>query len=179
MFRNFAFCWVLALIFLTTTTAHSQTLSQGNYWFSGGIGKSQFPSGMIALGYEFKDKPTLLLARYSLNTEIFSANQPDIRVSELGVLYGLNVGKFRFSSGLSGVWGTNRGKYLYTDPDPLIYGSTYHEPIKYTTVGIPAEIRFITSLKHVVGFGVTGFGNWNAKRSFVGLNLSLYVGKLR
>ena len=178
MFIYKSSCYAWVLIFLMANVAYSQDFSTDNYWLSGGIGKSELPSGMVALGYEFSSKPTLLIARHIVNTEIFSANQPSIKVSELGLLYGLKIGKFRLSTGLSSIWGTNRGKYLYTDPDPLIYGSTYYEYIKYRTVGVPAEIRFITSLKHV-GFGVTGFGNWNAKRSFVGLNISLYVGRMK
>lgn len=178
MLKYLTLCFTLILVFLMVDVAYSQGFSQDRYWFNGGLGKSHLPSGMLAFGYELDSRPTLLVARYVLNTEVFSPDQPNVKVSELGLLYGLRVGKFRFSTGLSGVWGTNRGKYLYSDPDPLIYGSTYYEPIKYTTVGVPAEIRFITSLKRV-GLGVTGFGNWNAKHSFTGLNLSLYVGRMK
>ncbi|WP_158600338.1 hypothetical protein [Fibrisoma montanum] len=178
MFKFLIFGCAWALVLLITNVACSQDASHDKYWFSAGAGKSQFPSGMLAVGYEFKNNPTHLVARYTINTQIFSDIQPNIRVSEIGLLYGIGMGKFRFSTGLSGVWGTNRGKYLYSDPDPLIYGSTYYEPVKYTTIGLPAEIRFITSSKDV-GIGVTGFGNWNAKRSFVGLNLSVYVGRMK
>ena len=178
MLKYFTFCFPLVLVLLATDASYSQSFSQNKYWVSGGAGKSHLPSGMVALGYEFADRPTLFVARYSLNTEVFSPSQPNINVSELGLLYGLRAGKFRFSTGLSSVWGTKRGKYLYSDPDPLIYGSFYYEPIKYRTVGIPAEIRFITSAKHA-GLGVTGFANWNAKQSFAGLNVSVYVGRMK
>ncbi|MCY7352721.1 MAG: hypothetical protein LH606_19025 [Cytophagaceae bacterium] len=174
MFKYLVFCCTWMIVLLIANSAYSQN----QYWLSGGLGKSQFPSGMVALGYEFSNRPTLLIARYSANGQVFSADQPGIKVNELGLLYGLKVGNFRFSTGLSGVWGTNRGKYLYSDPDPLMYGSTYYEPIKYATVGVPAEIRFISSRRRI-GLGVTGFGNWNAKRSFAGLNLSLYVGQMK
>ncbi|MFD2572100.1 hypothetical protein ACFSUS_15755 [Spirosoma soli] len=178
MLKYFTSCCVAVLVLLTASVAYSQKFYQNNYWLGVGLGKSQFPSGMMALGYEFTNKPTLLVARYVANGQVFSDIRPGISVNELGLLYGVKAGKFRFSTGLSGVWGVNRGKYLYSDPDPLIYGTTVYESIKYTTVGVPAEIRFITSTKDV-GIGLTGFGNLNARRSFVGLNLSLYVGQMK
>lgn len=178
MIKSFTFSWAIVLICLTAGVSYAQKSNPDNYWIGIGFGKSQFPSGMVALGYEFNNKPTLVIARYTFNGEILSTNLPGIKVSELGLLYGLKTGKFRFSTGLSGVWGTNRGRYLKSDPDPLINGSQIYEKISYATVGIPAEIRFITSVKKL-GVGVTGFGNLNATRSFAGLNLSFYIGQVK
>jgi hypothetical protein len=179
MQTRYLLCLLGSLLFLSPGTARAQEKSyKGNYWFGLGLGKSQFPSGMMALGYEFTNRPTLIVARYVANGELFSDRQPGISVNELGLLYGIRTGKFRFSTGLSGVWGTYRGQLLSTDPDPLIYGTQYYERIDYKTVGIPAEIRFLTSTKDV-GVGLTGFGNLNGKRSFVGLNLSVYLGKMK
>ena len=163
---------------LSTTYSKAQPMPKHNLWFSGGLGKSELPSGMVAFGYEPLSKPSLLLARYVINTQLLSNDQPNIKVNEIGLLYGVKVSKFYFSSGISGVWGVNRGNYLRSDPDPLTYGFHYYEPFKYVTVGLPGEIRFITSTKNV-GIGVTGFGNLNSKRSFVGVNLSLYLGRLK
>ncbi|GAB3501729.1 hypothetical protein GCM10027341_28880 [Spirosoma knui] len=178
MTKYVTFSCAMAFFFLSTHVAYSQKFYQNNYWLGLGLGKSQFPSGMIALGYEFTNKPTLLVTRYTFNGEVFPDYRPAIAIHEMAVLYGLRAGKFRFSTGLSGVWGTNRGKFLSFDADPLIYGSYVHEPVKYATIGVPAEIRFITSTKDV-GIGVTGFGNLNAKRSFVGLNVSVYIGQMK
>lgn len=169
---------VSLLLLVTVTTAHSQTRSQDTYWLSAGVGKTQFPSVMFALGYEFGTKPTLLTARYSVSGELLQQVEPGIKVSELSVLYGLRVGKFRFSTGLSTVWGNERGQYLFTEPTPLWGTGEVYEFVGYRTIGIPGEIRFLTSLKYV-GVGITGFGNWNARRSFAGINLSLYVGRLK
>lgn len=178
MFRNLTFVYALAFVFIITNRAYSQNTSENRYWLGIGLGKSQFPSGMVAFGYDFNNKPTLITARYTFNGEILSDNLPGIKVSEFGMLYGLRTGKFSFSTGLSGVWGTNRGKYISSDPDPLISGSNIYESVKYTTIGVPAEIRFITSTNDV-GIGVTGFGNINAKRSFFGINVSVYIGKMK
>ncbi|WP_040005764.1 hypothetical protein [Fibrisoma limi] len=163
------------LVFFGSRT-HGQAASRDMYWLSGGLGKSHLPSLMIAMGYEPKSRPTVLVARYSVNAEILQAVEPGLKVSEIGLLYGLRTGKFRLAAGLSRVWGNDRGKYLYTEPDPLWGSGEHYEFVKYGTIGIPAEIRFYTTLR-CVGLGVTGFGNLNAKRSFAGLNLSVYIGR--
>lgn len=181
MKKFFFLGWAIIFIGLANTIGYSQQAdqpNQPNYWLGMGIGKSQLPSGMIALGYEFATKPTLLVVRYTDNRELFPAYSPGLLTQEVALLYGLKAGKFRFSTGISNVWGFNRGKYLYTDPKPFLGSGEVYESIRYSTVGLPAEIRFITSLKSV-GIGVTAFGNLNAKRSFAGLNLSLYVGKMK
>ncbi|MBD2751296.1 hypothetical protein [Spirosoma validum] len=97
---------------------------------------------------------------------------------EFALMYGIKTGKFRLSTGVSNVWGRKRGKYLSAIGAPLFSAEHLYESVRYSTVGLPAEIRFITSTKDV-GIGLTAFGNLNAKRSFVGLNLSLYVGKMK
>lgn len=178
MTKSFAFFLALVFLLLTKTISHAQKTHQNNYWLGVGLGKSQFPSGMVALGYEFTNKPTILIARYTDNRELFSDNRPGILGKEIAILYGLKAGKFRLSTGISSVWGTNRGKYLSTIGDPLLYGSHYYESVRYSTVGLPAEIRFITSTDDV-GIGITGFGNLNGKRSFAGLNISFYVGQMK
>lgn len=179
MIRFLSSALLLGLI-LTSHFTFAQKDHKNNYWLGMGLGleATQLPSGMVALGYEFTSRPTLLIARYTDNREILSDNQPSIKVREMALLHGIRTGKFRFSTGVSGVWGTSRGKYLRSDPDPLFYGSYYYEPIRYVTVGIPGEIRFITSNKDA-GIGVTAFGNLNAKRSFAGINLSFYVGQMK
>ncbi|SFF31252.1 hypothetical protein [Spirosoma endophyticum] len=72
------FACAVALLYLTTTPGYAQQTRPGNYWLGVGLGKSQFPSGMIALGYEFANKPSLLTARYTDNRELFSKNAPGI-----------------------------------------------------------------------------------------------------
>ncbi|MFD2569185.1 hypothetical protein ACFSUS_00985 [Spirosoma soli] len=178
MTRFITFFSALLLLCLLSTASYCQDSSPNKFWLSGGLGKSELPSGMFAFGYELGNKPTILISRYTLNTEIFPDIRPAIEVSEFALLYGYKMGKFSFAAGLSSVWGQNRGKFLWSDPDPLIYGSAQHETIKYTTIGIPAEIRFIIPSKYV-GIGLTGFGNWNAKRSFAGLNISVYAGRMK
>lgn len=175
--RLASYSFFLLLLF-GSHVAHTQGVHSDKFWLSGGVGRTQFPSAMIAAGYEPTNRQTALIARFSVNGELLPNVGPGIKVSEIGLLYGIKVRSFRFSTGLSNVWGNNRGKYLYTDPDPLLGSGRYYEFLKYSTIGIPAEVRFITSLKHV-GIGITGFGNLNSKNSFAGLNLSLYVGRMK
>ncbi|GAB3749094.1 hypothetical protein [Spirosoma pomorum] len=178
--RNcFTFFVALLIASLSNNPGQAQQIREkSTYWLSGGLGKTQFLSGMIAAGYEPANNRSILIGRYSVNAEFMQAVEPGIKVNELGLLYGVRTGNFRFAAGLSSIWGNNRGQHLYTDPDPLWGSGKYYEFISYKTTGVPAEIRFITSLKHV-GIGVTAFGNLNSKRSFAGLNLSLYVGKMK
>jgi len=173
---NHAFRFLCFLSFINSQT-FGQAAAQDSYWLSGGLGKSHLPSLMIAMGYEPKSSPTVLIARYSVNAEFMQAVEPGLKVSELGLLYGLRTGTFRFAAGLSRVWGNDRGKYLYTDPDPLWGSGQHYEFVKYGTMGIPAEIRYYTALKYI-GIGVTGFGNLNPRRSFAGINVSVYLGRL-
>lgn len=178
MAKLFFLCCFFLLFILRSESSFAQENHKHNYWLSVGLGKTQFPSAMIAFGYESRNKPILITARHTFNGEILSDNLPGIKVSDFGLLYGIRTGKFSFSTGLSGVWGTDRGKFIKSDPDPLINGSNIYEPVKYATVGLPGEIRFITS-KNGVGVGITAFGNLNSKRSFAGINLSLYVGQMK
>lgn len=178
MKKRLAYYTCLLLFLLSSNITYAQVTLSDKFWLSGGVGRTQFPSAMIAAGYEPTNRQTVLIARFSVNGELLPNVGPGIKVSEIGLLYGIKVRSFRFSTGLSNVWGNNRGKYLYTDPDPLMGSGRYYEFLKYSTIGIPAEVRFITSLKHV-GIGITGFGNLNSKNSFAGLNLSLYVGRMK
>lgn len=169
----------LGLIYYPTLAQKKpQLYHKNNYWLGLGLGATHLPSGMGALGYEFTDRPTLITARYVDNRQVFSDNIPGVKIKEAALMYGIRTGKFRFSAGLSGVWGVKRGKYLFSDPDPLLYGTNYYESVRYTTVGIPGEIRFISSNEDV-GIGVTAFGNLNGRQSFAGLNVSLYIGQMK
>lgn len=160
------------------SVSQAQSTDQSKFWLSGGLGKSQFIHGMIAAGYEPRNRNSILISRYSVTGELIPALNPGLKTSELGLLYGLKSGKFSFAAGLSTVWGRFRGKYLYSDPDPLMGSGNYYELNDYRTIGLPAEIRFITSTKHV-GIGITAFGNLNDKNSFAGLNLSFYAGRMK
>ncbi|GAB3269793.1 hypothetical protein GCM10027347_40040 [Larkinella harenae] len=174
------YCIFLGLLlspFITSKGLAQQT-DNAAYWISPGLGWASFPSGMIALGYEPASNNKVIISRFSVSGEMMQNVEPGIKVKELGLLYGVKAGHFRFAAGLSAVWGNNRGQYISTDPDPLIGTGRRYDYLGYTTVGLPGEIRYLTALKNV-GVGITAFGNLNTKRSIAGLNVSFYVGKLR
>ena len=158
--------------------SQAQSVDQSKFWLSGGLGKARFISGMIAAGYGPRNRNSIIISRYTVDAELIPALNPGLKTSELGLLYGLKSGKFSFSAGLSTVWGRFRGNYLYTDPDPLMGSGEYYEVRNYRTIGVPAEIRYITSLKYL-NIGVTAFGNLNDKNSFAGLNISFYGGRMK
>jgi hypothetical protein len=168
--------WIFALG--TSFSTQAQNTEHSKFWVSGGLGKANFLSAMVAGGYEPYNRNSVVIGRYSVSGELIPNVEPGIRVVELGLLYGIKAGNFRFSAGLSNVWGNYRGQYLYTDPDPLMGTGRYYEFVKYNTIGIPAEIRYIAALKHV-GIGITAFGNLNEKHSFAGLNVSFYIGRMK
>lgn len=133
---------------------------------------------MVAAAIEPADTQSAIIARFSVNGELIPPSEPGLKTGEWGVLYGRRVKNFLISAGLSYVYGNHWGRYLYTDPDPFLTSGKVYESVGYKTIGIPAEVRYMATLKHL-GIGLTAFGNLNDKRSFAGLNVSLYIGKMR
>ncbi len=158
--------------------SQGQSINDSKFWLSAGLGKSKFVHGMIAAGYQPKNNNPIIISRYSVTGEVVSYVEPGLKTSEFGLLYGLRKGKFSLAAGLSTIWGRFRGEYLRTAPTPLFGSGREYELIKYNTIGIPAELRYITSTRHA-GIGITAFGNLNNKNSFAGLNVSVYVGRLK
>ncbi|WP_345266156.1 hypothetical protein [Nibrella viscosa] len=101
MRKSTVYWGLLFVSLLSVSGLYGQTVSPSRFWLSGGIGKTHLPSAMLAAGYEFSQIPTVLTARYSVSGELVPMVEPAIKVSEVGLLYGLRVGKFRLSAGLS------------------------------------------------------------------------------
>ena len=159
-------------------SCHAQNNQPTRFWLSPGIGRANFPCVMVAAAVEPANTQSAIIGRFSVNGELIPPSEPGIKTGEWGVLYGRRVKNFLFSAGLSYVYGNYRGRYLYTDPDPFLTSGKVYEFVGYKTIGIPAEVRYMATLKHI-GIGLTAFGNLNDKRSFAGLNVSLYFGKLK
>ena len=160
-----------------TYFSYGQTAEKPTFWLGAGLGKTQYISGMVAAGFEPRNTNRVLTARYSVAGELLPDYAPGIKMSEVSLLYGVRLWDLRLSAGLGTVWGVERGRYLASDPDPLVGTGQFYERKTYSTVGIPAEVRYITSLTNWFNVGVTAFGNLNGKRSFAGVNFSLYVGQ--
>ncbi|KAB7732810.1 hypothetical protein F5984_02340 [Rudanella paleaurantiibacter] len=173
--------YLLGLIYSLTfivSYAQAQSPSSTRFWVSPGIGKATYPSMMIAMAIEPANTKTILSGRFSVNGEWIMHDTPGIRTAEWGLLYGRRLNNILVSAGVSYLSGAARGNYLYTDPNPYLGTGKVYEKINYKTIGIPMEVRYIAALKHV-GIGLTAFGNVNTKRSFIGLNVSLYAGKMK
>lgn len=172
---------ILVLIFgltLVVTYSQAQHTASTRFWISPGIGRTTYPSIMLALAVEPANTKSTILGRFSLNGELIMHDTPGIRTGEWGLLYGRKLNNVLFSAGVAYLSGVSRGKYLYTDPNPYLSTGKVYEKINYQTIGMPVEVRYIAALKYV-GIGLTAFGNLNNKRSFVGLNVSLYGGKIK
>lgn len=117
---------------------------------------------------------------HSNNFAVIDTQQ--IRMNELGFLYGWNFRKrnflFNVAFGVSGNWGTvtTNKKGLDTLPvqiDPLVNARA---------IGFPMEINFSFTpppkLKTFSSIGVSFFGNFNNKKSYFGGGLNLSLGKV-
>jgi hypothetical protein len=80
------------------------------------------------------------------------------------------------SAGLGLVHSIKRGQYLRSDPGFL--GAVYHERLSETTAGVALSAKAVLSTRYA-GVGLEGFANLNPKASFVGLAMTVDVGKLR
>ncbi len=166
-------------LFAVTSVSQAQTdLEKHIFWISPTVGKATFPSAMLSVGYEPATSQSVFVGRYTVNAELFPDEEPGIKLQELGLLYGRRIGNVRVVAGLASIWGNYRGAYIQTDPDPLTGNGREYEFVSYKTWGIPAEVRYMLTSKYV-GIGLTAFGTLNQKRSFGGLGVSFYLGKMK
>ncbi len=166
-------------LFCTAFVSQAQTENnQHLFWVSPTLGKAGFPTAQVAVGYEPNTSRSVFTGRYTVSAELFHDVEPGIKTQELGLLYGVKMGRFSAAAGVATVWGNHRGAYLRTEPDPLMGSGREYEFVGYRTWGVPGEIRYRIETKYV-GIGLTAFGNLNQKRSFGGLGVSLYFGKLK
>lgn len=148
------------------------------FWVSPTAGSAEFLSAILSIGYEPRNTKSVFIGRYLIAGELLNVVDPGMKTKELGLLYGVKFGRLRAALGISSVWGNRRGAYLFTDPDPLWGTGMVFESLPYRTVGIPAELRYRFVTKYI-GIGLTAFGTYNKIRSFGGLGVSLYMGRLK
>ena len=78
------------------------------------------------------------------------------------------------SSGISVVSGVKRGALLSSG---LL--SSKYEKQTFFTVGLPIEGQLLFMPSPLLGIGLYGFANINAKKSFIGILACAQIGKLR
>ena len=104
---------------------------------------------------------------------------PNLSATDFGVMIGRasrsRHGLSYAAAGVGLVHSVTRGRLV--QPGVWFFGPEY-ERIERTTVGIPVELGAIAHVG-VIGIGVSLFGDINPAQSFVGLALTVPLGKLR
>ena len=183
---------ILAILFLSLSIS-KQAKSQEKF-----TGFSVSPQ----LGYDFGSTGFIPIVpsgdvNFFMSDYIFSTSY--IRVDELNLssnsyehnfvnfLFGKYIGnnyfRFQYQAGLGILWGTKRGKYLYTKkskPGSLFpFSRNYYETEKYTTFNIPINFGFKFIPIRFMSLGVDFKLNINGEHaSFIPL-LSVEFGYLR
>jgi hypothetical protein len=156
------------------------TEGQGAY-VSAGLGAGgEGLAGLVSLGYREDDRLITVRVAKTEELNIFGPSPSQSR-SDASVLYGLIMpgrgGFTAVSAGLGVVHSVSRGEYVRSTGAGF-FGPVEHERISRTTVGLALSGKAVLSTRHA-GVGLEAFGNVNPKASFVGLALTLDVGKLR
>jgi len=145
--------------------------SRSSWWASAGLGVGALNShgdpafaGRAALSYRFRHN--LLTVRSTVDARLFGDSFWDV-----GILYGRAKHGPRETTSFSvgvGAAGGERGEGIFSN--------VTHQA---TTIAIPIEMQVFWIPTSVFGIGVCGFANINHEESFVGVVLTVEVGKLR
>lgn len=146
------------------------------YWLNAGIGKCYFgPTIKLGISYEYNQN--IFSIRYLKADEFrfraggYNFEEPPLKFYEIAMLYSypyrthnMTIG---FLAGIGYINGIERGT--------LIQNKLY-ESIKISQLSIPIEAYFKIEPFKYVSLGITGFGNINSKKSFLGGMLEISVG---
>jgi len=151
------------------------------WWLSPTLGVVLEQRRMPAGGFTFNRNIgpfSSIAVRTVLGGELFNRRSPGLKFTDLGVLYGLSVKSFYLGAGLSWLRGVKRGVFLSgPQPSDLIAMNNYQK-VKYSTVGIPYELRWIPLKSTTFGVGLSLNGNLSNQFSYTVIGLSIYGGKL-
>ena len=169
---------VLAVV--APSRARAQAPDTPGAYISAGLGAGgEGLAGLASLGYRHGNRVVTLRVATTDELNILGPLPSQSR-SDVSVLVGRIVpGRYGFataSAGLGLVHTVRRGQYLRSDPGFL--WPVYHERLSETTAGLALSAKAVLSTRYA-GIGLEGFGNLNPKASFVGLAMTLDVGKLR
>jgi hypothetical protein len=133
-------------------------------------------------GGSFKYRFNQFKIGFTHSSNFSDIDTQQIRLNELGLLYGWNFRKrnflFNVAFGVSGNWGivtTNKKGFdsLPVQIDPLVNARA---------IGFPMEINFSFTpppkLRIFSSIGISFFGNFNSKKSYFGGGLNLSLGKV-
>jgi hypothetical protein len=170
---------------LCTISFQSQSQKANNltkkWWLSSTFGvvpdQKRMPAGGITFNRSLNSLNSIAV-RTTLGGELFNSKSPGLKFTDLGVLYGLSVKRFYLGAGLSWLQGVKRGIYL-SGPQPAdLFPMFNYQKVKYSTVGIPYEIRWIPLKSTSFGIGISLNGNFSNQFTYTAIGLSIYGGKL-
>ncbi|HSL88370.1 MAG TPA: hypothetical protein VK870_03625 [Ignavibacteriaceae bacterium] len=173
------FIFVLVLSLSSYLYSQEECVSKATitkYWISAGIGKCYFgPTFKFSTSYEYNQNifqfRFLKANEFQFSTGGYNFEEPPLKFNEISVLYGYPYRVHNMTIGLlAGIGyinGIERGK--------LIQNNMY-ESIKISQLSIPVEAYFRIEIFDYVGLGITGFGNFNTKKSSIGGMLEISMG---
>ena len=176
--------FLLALVFpIGQPFLHAQESffieKDGHYWVTLGIGAGSIG---IAVGggfsYQMERKIFSIRYVYQDNFEEFILGSSPSRVADVAILYGLNASK-EDARGVLGLASISAGVGLVTSTSQKLLSQNRYKDIKNSTIGLAIESQLIWAPVRAWGLGLYGFANINSERSFVGVLLSLPIGKLK
>ncbi|MDE3058125.1 MAG: hypothetical protein KGJ59_09240 [Bacteroidota bacterium] len=179
--RNAKLALFSVSVLLFSSNAFSQEESTGHTeasggWVSVGLGSCYFgPTFQAGVSYTYNENVFsvgyLKGDEFQFNVEGIH-NEPALSFKEIGVMYGQAYRKqYVVLSLLGGVGflnGINRGKQI-----------AFHEfeQVNMTTLSIPLEAEVRIEVTNNIGIGSSFFGSLNAKKTFFGAIVKIFVGK--
>ncbi|HOI28566.1 MAG TPA: hypothetical protein PLZ15_02315 [Melioribacteraceae bacterium] len=161
--RNYAL--IISLLFITgisELTAQDET--SANFYINGGVGVSSMNLGMNA-GVNLRvDNVVATIRAAGAATGVFGS-----AIEEFGFLLGYieKAGDIHFT--VSGGLGESK----YDESKGLFTKSVISK-----SIGLAFEGRLCYSFWSFIGIGVALYGNLNEAKSFIGINLNLFIGSL-
>lgn len=148
-----------------------------NYsWGSAGLGIGTTDL-VFNTHFAYQKNKHLFTANFNYNFKLsLSSNYSPDHTIELSLLYGRTYSNAWVK--LSGSAGVGYVKQdLFIDEYYSDNGDTYDERSVSTAVGFPIQGEVIFPLYENIGFGFTGYANFNGIQSIAGVTLSVFVGK--
>lgn len=182
--HNF-FKTIIFVCFLTTTIAFAQQKSrfarQDKIWADAGLGLAENIGLVVNTSLNYQRNNLIFTGQY-LKTDEWSGYLFPVENSEEVALMAGWANRYKYftitlQTGPSLQSGMKRGEFISSFEGSGTY--EYYEPEPYkNTVGLSTQLQGFINLKYV-GLGGKIFSSINKERSFWGLGINIFIGKLR
>ncbi|MBN1182847.1 MAG: hypothetical protein JXB49_11205 [Bacteroidales bacterium] len=146
----------------------------------GGFNSQKFTGGVAGVELNGFKSHTLYSIDYYAGDDISLFATPSECFNQVDFMIGKYIGDDYFriqgQAGLGAVWGTTRGKQLYSEG---LFGTVHYEKDPYFSLGIPVKLGFKVIPSRFVSLGIDVQGNANFENSLYMYMLSIEIGKLR